>query len=427
MRIDRILINYAEIALKGRNRRDFERALRDNIRRRIRAAGIDWTVRRGHDRVIVHVPRQHESVDLETVLAALGEVPGVASYAAATFFHGAATGDEDEHARIRDATLEWAVATQDLGERSFAVKVNRADKRYPVKSDDLARELGALIQSGSRWQDVDLTHPQRRFQVDIYPEGIYVYGDRRAGVGGLPVGSGGTVLSLLSGGIDSPVAAFRMAKRGCRVDFLHLAATQLAQQHAEQSPITQLACQLSRYTLRSTLITVPYTYFDMALLGHPQTGYEMVLFRRFVARIGERLAPRFGAEAMVAGDSLGQVASQTLANMVTSSDATALPILRPLIGDDKQEIIDLARRIGTYEISIQPYKDCCALISQNPKTRSQAATVAALEKTLFPDYERLIDDSLADAQMLTFDCGELVETRPFMERAGITEFASGDA
>lgn len=424
MRTDRILIHYAEIALKGRNRRDFERALRDNIRRRIRAAGVHWPVRRGHDRIVIHVPEGMDTGPVSSVLEVLDEVPGIASYAAACFRTGPPAGGNAELDWIRRATVDWARNTQDSGERSFAVRVNRADKRFPIKSDDLARELGALILAESRWQQVNLGRPERRFQVDIYPEGIYVHADRRHGIGGLPVGSGGGVLSLLSGGIDSPVAAFRMAKRGCRVDFLHLSANQLGQQRAAQGPVAELARRLSRYTLRSSLVTVPYTYFDMGLLGHPQTGYEMVLFRRFVARLGERLAPRFGAEAMVAGDSLGQVASQTLANMVASSDAAHMPILRPLIGDDKQEIVNLARRIGTYEISIQPYKDCCALISRNPKTRSDAATVAHLEQTLFPDYERLIRDSLSDAQVLTFHCGELVEAAALEPAAAAV---SGDA
>lgn len=425
MRVDRILVHYAEIALKGRNRRDFERALRDNIRRRLRGADLDWNVRRGHDRIVVHVDTDHSGEALDAALATLKEIPGIASFAAAAFFRGPPEGDEAELERIREAVLARARATEATG-HSFAVRVNRADKRYPHKSDDLARELGTLIQSGSQWQHVDLTRPDRRFHVDVYPEGIYVYAEKHRGIGGLPVGTGGTVLGLLSGGIDSPVAAFLMAKRGCRVDFLHLSVNQLALQQPADNPVVQLAAQLSRYTLRSRMISVPYTYFDMGLLGRARTGYEMILFRRFVARLGECVARHLGAEAMVAGDSLGQVASQTLANMITSSDAVRMPILRPLVGQDKQEIIDTARRIGTYEISIQPYKDCCALISQNPKTRSDADVVAAMEAELFPDYDRLIETTLEDGLVLTFSGGDLVDTRPLKASSDL-DAASGDA
>lgn len=426
MQLDRILIHYAEIALKGRNRRDFERALRDNICQRYRAAGLDWTVRRGHDRIVVHIPKAHDPQSLDRALALLTEVPGIASFAAAAFFQGPPQGEDTELQRIRDEVLDRARAIQDPA-LSFAVRVNRADKRYPHKSDDLARDLGSRILDHTEWRRVDLNRPVQRFHVDIYPEGIYVYTDKRRGPGGLPVGSGGSVLALLSGGIDSPVAGYQMVRRGCRLDFLHLSASQMAQRDPASNPVAQLAARLSRYTLRSRMIMVPYTYFDMGLVGRAQSGYEMILFRRFVARVGERVAQRLGAQAMVAGDSLGQVASQTLENMVTSSDAAAMPVLRPLVGQDKQDIIDVARRIGTYEISIQPYKDCCALISQNPKTRSNAAAVRALEETLFPDYEQLIDSTLEDGIVLTFDCGTLRNVESLVPATPPRNAASGDA
>jgi len=413
MRVDRILIHYAEIALKGRNRRDFERALRGNIRHRLRAEGIAWPVRLGHDRITVEPPEQPgESV--ETVLALLMEIPGIASFAPSAFVGGTPSGDEAEQAAVTETVLAQANATgSEAG--SFAVRVNRADKRYPIKSDELARRLGAAIQGRTPWSEVNLNRPHRRFHVDLYPEGIYVYTDKYRGAGGLPVGSGGHLIGLLSGGIDSPVAAYRMAKRGCRVDFLHMTASQAVQANAPENLVARIAARLSRYTLRSRLVMVPYTYFDMGLIGHAQTGYEMILFRRFVARVGERVAALLGAEAMVAGDSLGQVASQTLENMVTSSMAARMPVLRPLVGDDKQEIIDLARRIGTYELSIQPYKDCCALISHNPRTRSTPEVLETMEAELFPDYGKLIDTTLEDGVMVHFDSGRVVSEAPLTE------------
>ncbi|PZP55760.1 MAG: hypothetical protein DI596_11100 [Azospira oryzae] len=229
------------------------------------------------------------------------------------------------------------------------------------------------------------------------------------GIGGLPVGASGRVLTLLSGGIDSPVAAYLMAKRGCRVDFLHVAATRIDQESVAASPVAELARLLSRYTLRSRLFVVPSARFDIRLLQR-RTDYEQIMFRRFAARLGERLARRLGAPALVAGDSLGQVASQTLKNMVTMSAAVEIPILRPLVAYDKKDIVDLARSIGTYETSIQPYKDCCSLLSPQPRTVSRHEEVSALEAELFPDYAALVEETLAEAVCLTYDCGERVES-----------------
>lgn len=405
--INRILVQYGELTLKGRNRRDFERTLGDNIRHRLRRAGIDWGVEQRHQRTVVNVPAD-ASDRLAQALAAIGEVAGIATYAPTVFFGSDRTGQPQrfDSEPIERLLVALAAASHRSG-AAFAVRVNRADKRVPAKSNQLARAFGAAILRETPWDRVNLGHPDQAFHVDVYEEGTYCYIDKRRGVGGLPVHTAGRVVALLSGGIDSPAAAYLMAKRGCQVDFVHLTATRVQQTRAEDELVARIARQLSRYTLRSRLYLLPYTHFDLALMGR-STGFDVVLFRRFMARVAERIARRNGALALVSGDSLGQVASQTLENLVSTSQATCLPLLRPLIGMDKQDIVDLARRIGTYELSIQPYKDCCALLSENPRTRSDVPTLEAIEAEIMPDMEGLIEQTLAEQVCLQFDCGERV-------------------
>lgn len=405
---NRILVQYGELTLKGRNRREFEHRLADNIRHRLQRGGVDWRVHAIHNRTYIDIPaEQIERID--EVLDLLGEVPGIATIAATKLIPASDTRQLEgmlDLAPVERTVLAQAEASHSPG-GTFAVRVNRADKRVPLKSDQLARDLGALVLQNTAWDKVNLTRPTRTFFVDIYEEGMYCYAEKRRGLGGLPVGSSGHVLSLLSGGIDSPVAAFQMAKRGCRVDFLHLTATRVQQTRAEDELVARIARQLSRYTKRSRVYLIPYTHFDLALMGS-QTGYDVVLFRRFMSRAAERLAERCGAQALVSGDSLGQVASQTMENLVSTSRAVQLPLLRPLIAMDKQEIIDIARRIGTYELSIQPYKDCCALLSENPRTRSTPELLERLEAEYMPNMDELLEQTLAEQVCLEFEVGELV-------------------
>jgi len=408
LQIDRILITYGELSLKGRNRRDFERALLDNLRRQLAQRGLNWPVERRHQRTYLVVPAGTEPVAVDEALTVISEVAGIATYAPAAFFPAEQT---------QQLTLpQWEAVERSLAAlaeschrpgASFAVRVNRADKRVPVKSDQLARHFGGVILRNTPWDKVNLTRPDCTFFLDIYEEGVYLYTDRRKGMGGLPVHTAGRVLALLSGGIDSPVAAYMMARRGCDVDFIHLTATRVQQARAEDELVARIARQLSRYTVRSRLYLVPYTHFDLAVMGH-STGYDVVLFRRFLARVAQTLAQELGAQALVSGDSLGQVASQTLENLVSTSRAVDIPFLRPLIALDKQDIIDIARRIGTYELSIQPYKDCCALLSENPRTRSYHDELVRIEAELMPNYDELIQRTLDEMVCLAFECGERV-------------------
>ncbi len=425
--INRILINYGEIALKGRNYSRFKSRLINNIRHRLSRAGIDWRVASHHDRVFVEIPEGTPQEVLERALGAASEVPGAVWVTPVTW---RATEQLYPDGTTPDCDLiESLVLTEGQArepgrvDESFAIRVNRADKRFPVRTTELERQLGAAIIAQGKWQRVNLDEPDQAFAVDIYPEGVYVRSERRRGPGGLPVGSSGHVVSLLSGGIDSPVASWLLARRGCSMDFVHFTAHRVSEDSVHDNKVIGLARHLSRYSLRSRLYLVPYVHFDAALMTRP-ASYELMLFRRFMARIAQRLAHCNDASALVTGDSLGQVASQTLENIATHSSSVSMPVLRPLIGLDKQEIVSLARRIGTYETSIEPYKDCCALISRNPRTRSHHGTLSRIERRVFPDYTGLIDASLADALCVELDSGEIVsvtDTPPVARENGVAE------
>lgn len=405
MNINRIIIRYGEIALKGQNRPHFEKQLRRNIRYRLGHAGISWRAVRAHDHIYVEVP-EGESGAVPAALEAIRTVAGIVWFAPARWQpRERGAGDPDAadsidmiERNVRDMARDAPSGT------SFAIRVNRVDKSFPMKSPQIERRLGTMVLRDTGWKRVDMSAPDRWFHVDIYPQGACFYDQRERGPGGLPVEPGNRVLALLSGGIDSPVAAHLMARRGCAVDFIHFAASPLHQRSAHDYKVARLAGVLSNMTLRSELHVVPYTHFDLAMLGS-NTGYDLNLFRRFMVRCAERLAGQTGASALVLGDSLGQVASQTLANLRTTGTAVHMPLLRPLIATDKQDIVRMARDIGTYDISIEPYKDCCALLSRHPQTRSEERKLERLEARYLPDYQQLVERTLADGVHLEFRCG----------------------
>lgn len=363
----RILLHCPDITLKGKNQGDFQNALSRNIKHRLRGGGYNWNVGASRGRVCINIADKATAADISCVVRMSQEIAGVNSLAVTSWLR------RDEILKENDE-LNWKVIGEGMTHlarryytenASFAIRVNRADKRLPTTSHEMGRRLGDIIREQTDWNRVNLKQPDQIFYIDAYPDGLYLYGEKLKGIGGLPVGTGGRVLSLLSGGIDSPVAAFLMTKRGCNVDLFHMSASHVQELELEQSVIARLARQVSRYAQNCRVYIVPYTYFDLALAGQ-RSGYEMVLFRRFLMRTAEIQAQRIKAQALVSGDSLGQVASQTLENLVSVSRAIDMPIFRPLIGSNKNEIITLARQIGTYEISIEPYKDCCALIAQHP-------------------------------------------------------------
>jgi thiamine biosynthesis protein ThiI len=402
-----ILIRSPEITLKGRNQGEFWVRLRENVRHHLERRGVGWPIQTARARLCLDAGTDPSPDLIERALSGLAEVAGVDSYAAALRL--------DRNRLLREGSVDRGPIEEALvqlareyyePDRSFALRVHRVDKRFPLTSSEMETWLGNAVREHSQWTRVELDRPDRTFHVDVYSEAVFLYADRRKGIGGLPVGTSGHVLSLLSGGIDSPVASFLLARRGASMDWLHMSASRVDAKDFEVSVIGRIARKLSRHSLRSRLFIVPYTHFDLALMGK-ETGYEPVLFRRFLFRVGEALSERTGAVALVAGDSLAQVASQTLANLVATTRAVDLLVLRPLVGLDKQQIMDLARRIGTYEISIEPHKDCCALYARRARTRTRSEALEAIEGRLFPAYGETIRRSLEGAMWAEYDCGEL--------------------
>lgn len=405
---DHIAIHYAELALKGRNRSEFESRLAREVQARLKHLGLDWPVRRRAGRMAIGI--EGGPGEVASVLEALSEVPGIANYFPAQLVSWPRAGTDAEamlSGPVAESVLDVAASEYTPGAR-FAVRaVRHGDAPHRISTQALERRLGAVIIEHTHWDRVDLEAPDRCFRIDLEAQGARISSTRLAGLGGMPVGSAGRALCLLSGGIDSPVAAFLMARRGCRVHCLHFSANYLDRDQGAETSVGRLARRLSCYTTSLRLTIVPYIPFDLAMSG-PRTGYELILFRRFMLRTAQRLAARQHIGALVTGDSLSQVASQTMENIAALDSAVDMPVFRPLIGFNKQEIIDRARAIGTYGISIEPYKDCCALVAKGPKTRARTERLEAIEVERLEDYEGLLDRALAESTTLHFELGELV-------------------
>ncbi len=403
-----ILIHYGEIGLKGKNQPDFRNALESNIRFRLRSLGLKWKIRYSHSYFYIEIPEDSKE-DLSSVIDTLLHLPGIAWLArAVNISRKAFCSKNDVHYEIVEEPLLQTAKEQYQDNLAFAVRANRADKSLPNKSMDYERRFGALIIEQTEWETVNLNNPDVTFHIDMYPDNVFLYSEKITGAGGLPVGITGRVLTLLSGGIDSPVAAYLAAKRGCFVDFIHFTANRFQQENAAEYKISRIVRDLSKMTLRSKLYLVPYTHFEFAALGH-KMEYELIVFRRFMARVAESLAVQVKAQALITGDNLAQVASQTLENLVSTTRGITIPVLRPLIMYDKQEIIDLAKKIETFQLSLEPYKDCCSLISQHPRTVSTHRELEEIESEIFPEYDQLIKDTLDEAICLEYKCGERVK------------------
>jgi len=349
------IVHYHEISLKGGNRPLFLRYLQQNL---LRATGDLGPVRviQLPGRIMLDLPGHP---DPHAVYDRLSRVSGIANFALAQRIPSSL--DAMKHA------VERALAGKSF--RSFRITARRAFKTFPQSSVELNRVLGAHVLGLRADARVDLTHPDLNVHVEVLPGETFVYCDRRPGPGGLPVGSGGTVVALLSGGIDSPVAAWRLIKRGCRVIFVHFHSVPYLPD-VSRGKARALVTQLTQWQYFSRLFLVPFGEIQREVVLSVPPPARVVVYRRLMVRIAEGLARRAGGAALVTGDSLGQVASQTLANLGRIDEATDLPILRPLIGMDKLEITDQARALGTFEISIEPDADCCTLfVPKHPGTR----------------------------------------------------------
>jgi thiamine biosynthesis protein ThiI len=280
--------------------------------------------------------------------------------------------------------------------RSFRIAARRADKRFPIPSPEIERYVGRAVQAATGWP-VDLDHPDVVVRVELVTADAFFFFEKHPGPGGLPVGTSGRVMCLLSGGIDSPVAAWRMIRRGCRATFVHFHSAPILSR-TSQDKARALVERLTTHQLRSQLFLVPFAPIQQKVVVSVPPALRVVIYRRLMLRIAERLARRIGCHALVTGDVVGQVASQTLENLAVVGSVATLPVLRPLVGFDKEEITGEAQRLGTYEISIVPDEDCCTLFTPRfPATRASRLHVDAAEAGL--DVEALVTSALAETVM----------------------------
>lgn len=358
---------YHEITLKGRNRWRFV----DQLKHNLRAAFADYrlgAMRGEGPRLMVELPDEiSDAVAIER--AAL--IFGLQNFSIS----------RPVPLDIEALKREAVTIARNVPARTFRIAARRAEKRFPLNSMEIDRIVGAEVASALELK-VDLENPDLTISIEILPGSAYLSAGKIPGAGGLPVGVTGRGLVLLSGGIDSPVAAARMMRRGLHVDFVHFHSHPLVSA-ASREKACELAAHLTRYEARSTLMLVPFADVQREIVARTLRPLRVVLYRRFMLRIASALAQRTGAQVLVTGESLGQVASQTLENIIVIEKAASLPILRPLVGMDKNEIINDARRLGTFETSILPDQDCCSLfVPAHPETRARIEEAIEAESRL---------------------------------------------
>jgi thiamine biosynthesis protein ThiI len=381
-----VVVHYQEIALKGRNRPWFITRLVRNIREATRDLGVR-EVRALMGRIEVVIP---EGGDWIAIRDRLARVFGVGNFARA----GRAPLDVDAIAGEILSDLD-----ADLQPPSFRVSARRADKRFPLTSPEIEREVGGRIKEARGWH-VDLGHPALTIHVEALTNEAFYYFGKHPGAGGLPVGSSGRVVCLLSGGIDSPVAAWRMMRRGCRVLFVHFHSYPILSR-ASQEKVRELAALLTQFQYRSRLFLVPFGEIQQRVVLSVAPPLRVVIYRRLMMRIAEQIARQHRAGALVTGEVVGQVASQTIENMNAINEVVSLPVLRPLVGMDKEEITIEAQRLGSYPISIIPDQDCCTLFTpKHPATRAKRHDVVDAESAL--DIPRIVEDAAKSAAIEHF-------------------------
>ena len=394
--MDSVIVHYQEIALKGRNRPWFVERLVRNLRDA--TAGLDVVrVRPLMGRIELLLG---PAADWNAVRERVGRTFGIANFARARRTDRGL--EELAAAVIRDlggGAGGAAPAAANGGATRFRVRASRADKSFPHTSPEIEREVGGRIKAACGWR-VDLRDPDVDVRVEVLADRVYYSLERHPGLGGLPSGTSGHAMCLLSGGIDSPVAAYRMMRRGCRVRFVHFHSYPILSS-ASQEKVHEIAALLTRYQLASRLYVVAFGEVQQRVVVSAPPPLRVVLYRRLMMRIAERLARRAGARALVTGDAVGQVASQTLDNLAVVGDVVRLPVLRPLVGFDKDEITREARTLGTYATSIIPDQDCCTLFTpKNPATRARRDEVEQAESAL--PIKEMVDAAVARAERHDF-------------------------
>jgi len=382
---DIILLKLGELVLKGLNRRSFEEKLMFNAKRRLYAYG-DFKI---HTRQsITYVEPQSGGCDMDGAFQAMKMVFGAADVCRCRAC------EKDKDAML--SAIKDFLAPQLAAAGTFKVECKRSDKSFPLNSIQLAQYLGGELDDAYPHLTADMHHPDLTVYVEVREEAAYVHGSPEPGAGGLPVGMGGRAVSLLSGGIDSPVASWMMAKRGLALEMVHFFSYPYTSPEAKEK-VLELARLLTPWTGRLVVHVIPFTAIQEELRRSCPEELFTILMRRFMMRIAAEVARRTGAGALVTGESLGQVASQTMEAMRCTGAVTDLPIFRPAVGMDKEEIIRISRKIGTFETSILPYEDCCTVFTpKHPRLRPTLAECERAEEKL--DVEGLVKAAVDGAE-----------------------------
>ncbi|CAM3259218.1 tRNA uracil 4-sulfurtransferase ThiI [Sporolactobacillus spathodeae] len=386
---DYLVVRFGEIAIKGKNKKKFVLKLEDDVREKL-AEFSKLSIKRHFDDLEI----QLNGEDTDRVIGRLQRIFGIQNISAAIK-------TENTLDAIKEGVLQVVRAEKDA--KTFKIAARRKDKRFPIRSAELNQEIGGYVLKNNENMRVDVHHPDLKVRIEIGYYETRIYGREYQGAGGLPVGSSGKVMLMLSGGIDSPVAGYLIAKRGALIEAIHFQSPPYTSDRAKQKVI-DLCRQIQSFGGRLKLHLVPFTKIQLAIRDVVPEDYRITIMRRFMFRIAEKAAERSKALALATGESLGQVASQTVESMNTINQVTNLPILRPLIAMDKLEISRIAKDIDTYEISIRPYEDCCTIfLPKAPRTRPDRIHAERFESHL--DVDALVNEALEGIEQLTFTSG----------------------
>ena len=381
-----ILIKLGEIVLKGLNRKNFEDALLRSLRRRLAKLG-SFKVRAAQSTITVEP--MDDDIDMDDAADCVSHVFGIAAFSRACVA-------EKDLEGIKQAAAEYLADTME-SIKTFKVEAKRSDKKFPYKSPEISAEVGSYLIEKFPHLTVDVHEPDVIVTVEVRDYAAYVRAGLIRGAGGIPVGTGGKACVLISGGIDSPVAAYMMAKRGLELIAVHFASPPYTSERAEEK-VVELLERVAKYSGRLKMYTVPFTEIQEQIREKCKEDYFTIIMRRLMMEIAQRIAADKGAQALITGESLGQVASQTIGAIACTDAVCRMPVFRPLLGMDKEEIIEISRKIDTFEVSIQPYEDCCTVFTpKHPRTRPVLEKVIEEQNKL--DQEPMIERAIAKGRV----------------------------
>jgi thiamine biosynthesis protein ThiI len=386
MTYDHLLVRYGELTLKGANRKMFVNQLRTNVQKALKSFdGIK--IKANRDRMYIEL---EETADIDAIIERLSKIFGIYSISPVMKLEKTVEAVEQQAS---------AFAKNYASGDTFKIDVKRADKNFPYDTYELQRQVGGAVLNDNEHITVNVKQPDHEIKVEVRIDAIYIYDQTIEGAGGLPVGTGGKTLLMLSGGIDSPVAAMEVMRRGVTIEAIHFHSPPFTSEKAKDKVI-ELTRILSQHVGPIKLHIVPFTELQKQINKVVHERYTMTSTRRMMMQVADKLVHKIGAHAIVNGENLGQVASQTLKSMYAINHVTSTPVLRPLLTLDKEEIVKKAKNIGTFDVSIQPYEDCCTIFTpKNPVTEPDFEKVVKYESVF--DFEEMIDNAVANIETLT--------------------------